>query len=449
LLAGSVCLAALIVLTALPSRREGHRTDTDAVVPLRQPTAAEAVALVGDRNTDSAIIGEEGANLLIATRHYVIPREHADGGQEESGLAGEAPYYVTSAATWEDYYSLYRVSRRDYEAALGRELQPSDFTSPSFVEEYSVSFDPTHVPRYVAVEIVFLSLWLFALAKFLLTVRRLTALLPGLVLLLFAPFLFTVLYSPAFFDADFFYQRVVVEEVALVCLLFGMILVLPAVVSAIFYASLRAAEGLAALRGRSATAYRRRTLLGFGALAVLYLAVQYVRFSLEFSACLADRSIVSERVAKGEWVDDLLDPSLGLPRGTNLMDDESVDSTVKRAVEAVLKPSGERATQSLVVQTRVNEPGGEHLFMWRGGSMYADFRDLSGGFGVPIHATEQAETRRTGDFSTGYGGWLVGRSHICGETLEVRGRTVLVMVEQPWSPGILLHFPLLRHLALP
>lgn len=436
----SVLLSAAVVLTALPSRRAPSRTATSAFVPLRQPTGPEAVALIragaGGEHPRSAIIGEEAGHLLLASRLYAVPAQTADGSHAEWHDDGRSEYRI-SAATWERYYALYRVPRVEYERALGRPLQGSDFTRPAFVDEYAVSFDPANVPRYVAVEIAFLAAWFFLLARTLLAIRRPTAVLPALVPLLLAPMPFVIVYSPAFFDADWFHQRVVVEDVALLSLGVGGILLVPALASAVLYAAFWIAERLAERLGSSASAYRKRAIVGIAALCLLAVAVQYVRYRAEVAACLEDRRIVRARVAEGGWTSALLGAaSSGLPRAKDLMDDPGVSREARAAIEAVLAPAGDRADRGVVVLSPATGKRGEHLFLWRNGFLYADFRHLEARFESLIDAKELAEIQRTGDHSTGFGRWLGGGHHLCGETLDVDGHSVLIAVEQPFSRGI-------------
>jgi hypothetical protein len=166
------------------------------------------------------------------------------------------------------------VPRRDYEAALGRALEPADF-DPGFAVDRAVSFDPTRIPLYAAIESVFLTLWFFVLARLLLWVRRPTAFLPALHPLWMVPFYFCEVYSPAFADADWCFQRVVVEHVALWGWALTVILFLPACVSALLCATLWAAEKVAASRNVSARAYRARALAGFAALCLVGTALRY------------------------------------------------------------------------------------------------------------------------------------------------------------------------------
>jgi len=433
-------LATAVVVVALPSRRTGGRTATDAFLPLRQPTGPEAAELIregaDDEHPQSAIIGEEGENLLVATRLYAVPLEAADKSHGEWLDDGKSRYRISSA-TWEPYYSLYRVSRADYEQALGRPLRDSDFSKPAFVDEYAVSFDPADLPKYVVIEIAFLGVWFFVLAKVLLAVRRPTAALPVLVPLLLAPMFFVRVYSPAFVDADWFFQRIVVEQVALLALGVGTILFLPALASAAVYASLRGSEQLATRAGASVATYRRRTVAGIAGLCVLFVAVQYVRYKAEVAACLNDRGIVRARVAAGGWTETLLGASSGeLPRATNLMKDEVVGDEVHEVVEKVLAPAEDRADQTIVILTPANGKAGEHLFMWRNGFLYADLRELQDGFRSQTDSEYLVEISQTGDYSTGFGRWLAGGHHICGETLVVEGHDVLIAVAQPFSPGL-------------
>lgn len=437
---GCLLLATALVVIALPSRRTGERSATDAFLPLRQPTGPEAVELMrqgaDEEHPQSAILGEEGRDLLIATRLYAVPVERADESHGEWLDDGESRYRISSA-TWDAYYSLYRVDRVAYERALGRRLEASDFSRPPFVDEYTLSFDPADLPEYLAIEIGFLAAWFLLLAKALLAVRRPTAVLPVLVPLLLAPAFFVAFYSPAFADADWFFQRIVVEQVALFGLGAGLLLLLPALASAAVYVLLRAAECLAERRDASASTYRIRTLAGIGLLCLLFVVVQLLRYRAEAAACLEDRRIVRARVAKGGWVEALLGASSGdLPRATNLMKAGAVSDEVRREVERVLAPAGERTDPAIVVLTPATAKAGEHLFLWRNGFLYADFRELQDEFGSLIDSQHLVEVQRAGEYSTGFGPWLAGGRHLCGETLEVEGHSVLVAVKQPRSSGL-------------
>lgn len=442
LLAVSTVVAVVVVLTALHFRREGSRTAAEAFVPLRQPTAAEAVELVrqgaDSRYPQSAILGEDGGDLRIGTRLYVLPRDRSDPTHEQWVDENDSSAFRTSSATWESYYSLYRVSRADYEAALGRSLEPADFTSPRFVRESEVSFDPTRIPLYAAIEIAFLSLWLFSALKILLWIRRPTALLPPLFLLLLVPLPFVRIYAPALIDADWFFQRIVVELFALYCFGLCALLYIPALASSGLWVLFRGVDRLAARRAASTFRYRVVALWAIAALGVIGLTVEYVRYRREAAACFSDRDFVTTRVAAGEWVGALLEASEPLPRAANLMKDPGVDDPVTRAVHAVLDATGDRPTQNVVVLTPATGEAGEHLFLWRRESVYADFRQLESGFANQIDAEAYDEIRRRGTYSTSLIQWLGWSGnpitqHLCGTTLEVRGRSVLVAVSRPFS----------------
>ena len=77
---GGVVLGSLIVLTALPARRTGSRSATDAYIPLRLMTAAEAAFLlthVDEAQPDTVVLRADGDDLVLATRRYVLPWKDA------------------------------------------------------------------------------------------------------------------------------------------------------------------------------------------------------------------------------------------------------------------------------------------------------------------------------------------------------------------------------------
>jgi hypothetical protein len=208
-------VATALVLVALPLRQEGSRTATDAYIPLRQLTAAEATLLL--RADRAVLVSMDALTVELATRAYVLPPDRI------------------LDATWENYCSLYRLERRALEAALGRRVRADELRPlPG-----PVSFSPDRVVFYAVVEIVFLTCWITALVFVMRRVRRAGAIVPVLFALLMTPLLFVLFYSPAYADADAFHQRIVLEEVAAVTAILTNYLLWPAVLSLLGWMVLR------------------------------------------------------------------------------------------------------------------------------------------------------------------------------------------------------------------
>ncbi len=404
---GATGIALLAVLGALPGRQEGSRNATDAYIPLRAMTAAEAAFLLTHMDasfTDTVIVRSDGEDLLLATTRYVLP--------ENGPQTGSSGRFHKESATWENFSSVYRVPRRALEQSLGRPVREAEFV-PDFVAKHPVSFSPERVPLYIFVESAFIAIWLTLLGWWLARVRRLTAVLPVLVLFLAAPMLFVRIYSPAFTDADWFHQRVVVEQLDLYAAPIGFVLLLPALASAILWVLLRCSEWLAGNRGASAQIYRRRLLSTLAIAALVFLCARTARHAWHLRTCASSLEIVSMRVKETNWLDPIRTAAPRLPLGQDISKIQA-ESDVRIAIARVLSSTGEDPRIVLELLVPHVGPQGELLFLWRSDSYYADLRSTE----IELETyTARSE-----------GG--------CGRELSIQGRPVVLAVGLPMAQPV-------------
>lgn len=217
-------IALALVLTALPGRMHAKRTDSDAWVPLRQLSLDEAAYLFSQPRGFSPphVVELSADHVWLATGAYPLPVADPTG-EDRAGA------YTVSRSTFDRFCTLYELDRNGLEEKLGRRFGPGDIER-SFLGEYRVSLEPSRLPRYIATECAFIALWLFSWAEAVRRTERWGSALGLAWFWLLLPMLFVFFYSPAFWDADFFFQRIVLEQIALdaltVCLFSGPILIL-------------------------------------------------------------------------------------------------------------------------------------------------------------------------------------------------------------------------------
>lgn len=225
---GSAILAAITVLAALYFRQQPVRTGTDAYIPMRTLTAEEAAVLLyiednrDDKSFRRTVVGNIGDDVDLLTRDYVIPvvNDNERIVESHSVVQFKGKKYRIISNNWEQFVCQYKIKREPLESVLGHGLKQTsreDFQRFGF-DRFKVSFSSERIWLYVIIEIV-LAACVFISTYYLLVRLQILLKLPAFavmeILLIFA----IQLYSPAFFDADWFYQRIVVEEMAL---LFGI-----------------------------------------------------------------------------------------------------------------------------------------------------------------------------------------------------------------------------------
>jgi hypothetical protein len=214
---GSAVLAAAAVAAAIPARWEGARDAYSAWVPLRPPSAPEAAALLTLRDVypGTAVIELTAAEALLGTRYYLLPSVGPPGTQPVEGWEATAggQRYAMFSASWDRFYLVHRLPRERFEAALGRRLSAAD-VEPGVFDGFRVSYRSDRLWGYALIEIALLTgllTWLAACARH---VRHPCLVPPILLATATMLFLVTWLYAPALHDADSFYQRILLDQVA-------------------------------------------------------------------------------------------------------------------------------------------------------------------------------------------------------------------------------------------
>lgn len=212
---GAALVAALLMAGRFPTRWSGEESSgTEAFVTLQPPTAAQIARLLtmtvggaagpplAPEMLGASVLSVDGDDVTIVTGQDA--HSYTDGS--DSARIG------TAWVSWNGYVLEHHVSKTALQAALGRKLRESDWLVAG--APHRVSYRSDHWMRYVAAEFVLLTA-LLALGILLVRVIR-WPLLPAALLGYFALWSAVVdRFSPAFYDADFFHQRVVIEDVAL------------------------------------------------------------------------------------------------------------------------------------------------------------------------------------------------------------------------------------------
>jgi hypothetical protein len=218
-------LASAIVLTALQYRQEPIRTATHAYIPIRTLLPLEAAALLSaEEGRDSekyigTIIQSVTDNyVILLTSWYVVPIPSSNEVVPENynvvQILGKS--YSLVSNSWENYVCRYEISRTPLEQIIGHQLLPTPQTevSQSRFNKDKISFSSDLIWIYIVFEIFLLSS-IFVLVFFLLTRINFLLWLPCFAAINFSLFFIVSFYSPAFLDADWFHQRIVIEDIVL------------------------------------------------------------------------------------------------------------------------------------------------------------------------------------------------------------------------------------------
>lgn len=363
-------LAAALVLVAVPRRQEASRIVTEARIPMRALTPPEAAALLVGGRARLARIGVGSVDLV--TRDYLVPLVPGDPPAKDVLTRGSRSWRPV-AASWNGYSLRHRLARGALERELaGRPL--AEFHDPAAAAE-PISFDSRRLALYAAGEVAVL--W----ATFLLAwtivrrVRPLHLVTPAFLLLAVGYLATVAWYSPAFFDADLFYQRWVVEEGSAYLAPMGAVLV-PAAALSLFGLL---AVGLLRLARRGRPPGPRQHIAASWAPAVLLV--------------LAGAGVHGLAWIKDTRTLDALTTALNLEGTAWLAEARALRGRVEihqRLTTGQLPPRlRAMAERALAVHPETGGPGnadacvllgigsGEYLFLWRSPSFtYLDFRTL-------------------------------------------------------------------------
>lgn len=439
----SFLVAVVWVGGSIPGRWEPARSATDAWIGLRPLTVDEAALLLEHAEQEpewarTALVGLDGREVLLATRHYVVPVADDDSREALGVREADGRRVSVLHATWERYCLLYRLDRAALEQRFGRPLTDADL-DPSFLDDWRVSFAPHRLPLYALAEIAFLTIWLTATAATLLALRRWTLVLPVLLASALVPIAFVLWYSPAFADADWFHQRIAVEPLALLGMVAAAVLAIPAAASMLLYVALAAAEQIARRRKGSLRRHRLGAVLVLAILPVGWLLLRHGEYRAARRACEADLAAALARLDDLAWVDDVVRSGADDASGHDLLDSPNLAPELAAAIGSVLGPA---PTAGQDLRLVVPAEGDRFLFLWAddSGGTHADVRPLStlrnlidGG------DVDSLRTGRDERLARGFPSFL-RRHHLCGRRASVSGRPVVVVVSEafrigPFQPG--------------
>ncbi len=426
-------LAVAIVGVALPFRQKADRSATDAWLPMRTLTPHEAAALLvaeENRSTNhhagTLVERLTPADAVLLTRWYVIETAAPDSPVPESYSLAEVGgrHFELVSGSWENCVSRYRVPREPLQRLVPRPLAaatPAERTAEGFGDA-RVSFSSDLVWLYFVAEVLLIALALvafyaiFARAHVLLWLPLCTALQLSMMIVV-------ALYSPAFLDADFFHQRIVIEDLLLVLIApldwLGGIGIHLLSLSLLAYVLLRLGR---LLEARKIVALRRYVIIvsGIAALGLsIVLIAEAFRYAKQASA--ADRLIAAVRdtctPTRIQPVMEFLERA-GLEDHENFVKGERAPEEVRTAVRDVLAPR--RAGDPIL---RVLIPfRNRYIFLWANDAFtYADVRPLESAGGViGDYECIQPAVESCRSWRTGFGHYLWNRLEgTSSETLHV------------------------------
>ncbi len=221
----SLILATAIVLFALHYRQEPKRTGYYAYLPIRTLTPIETAAIFTANskrkpNSSESIVTTDitDDNITILTRDYVIPVNSPNQKIPESyaGVTIQGKSFRVVRNSWEDYVCEYKVDRVTLENILGYQVSKtkiSDLDKNGFSTD-KISFSSKNIWLYVLLEIAVISTLFFLISQIFIKLHFLLW-IPCITGLDIALIFFVLWYSPAYFDADNFFQRIIIEEIPL------------------------------------------------------------------------------------------------------------------------------------------------------------------------------------------------------------------------------------------
>ncbi len=441
--AAAMLVAALLLAWRFPARWSGvpdESTSTNAYVTLQPPSAAQVAHLLtmsvggaaGPPGTPesrgASVVAVDGDDVTVVTGQDAF--SYTD--RPDSARIG------TAWVSWNGYVVEHHVSKTALQAALGRELRESERSAAP--EPHRVSYRSDRWIRYVAAEFALLSA---LLGLGILAVRVIRwPLLPLALLGWFALWSGVVdWFSPAFWDADFFHQRVVIEDVVIVWVYAAIPLAPLAVVAPLSAFAIAAARAMAARWGRPgasrfawvAAAFPPAALLAAAAGVWAWQGAAQLALAREAASTL-DPQVLAELSERGSALS-------GIECRTRPLENATHEQQALCAKVRVLHWGQEwqpglpptpfllvpvDADRVLFVMTAAPEP-------------FADVRALRSGAAETIGAEVAERAIGAGAPSTsGFGGWLLQELVLRGEAPDAavpivhEGRVVGVMVAGGW-----------------
>jgi hypothetical protein len=389
---------------------------------MRSLTPHEAAALLAaeeNRSTNhfagTLIERLTPSDAILLTRWYVVetPAPGSPLPESYSLVEVDGRHFELVSGSWESCVSRYRVPREPLQRLVSRPLvaaTPEERTAEGFDDD-RVSFSSDLVWLYFVTEVLLIALALvafyaiFARAHFLLW-------LPLCMALQLSMMIVVAIYSPAFFDADFFHQRIVIENIALVPLallsMLGSVGAGLPVLSLLAYGLLRLGR---LLESREVVALRRYARIVSGVIGLglsVLLVSEAFRHAKQTAA--ADRLIGAVRdtctPARVQTLLEFLERA-GLPDHENFIKGGRAPDGARTAVRDVLAPR--RAGDPVL---RVLIPFHDRfIFLWANDAfMYADVRPLkSDGSSIGDYERIQLAAESGRSWRTRFGPYLWNR----------------------------------------
>ncbi|HYD34750.1 MAG TPA: hypothetical protein VD999_01640 [Vitreimonas sp.] len=202
-----------IVTVSYFARLDGSRSSTDAYVPLHLTPVEVAVLL--QKPDSTKVLRLSSDKVTVGTTVYPLKLTEPPLDSSPSLVKYKGTFYWLGSNSWEKYYAIYTVPKSDLERELDRTVTKEEIDTEYFVN-HRVSLVSEHVWFYLIFESVVIGgilYWYWWLVYRVLKKRISWWLfIPGFTLSGIFVFITVLIYSPAFFDGDFFYQRIVLEE---------------------------------------------------------------------------------------------------------------------------------------------------------------------------------------------------------------------------------------------
>ena len=213
---------------ALLSRQEYKRSDCTAYIPIKSLSVEEALALLSYENKNkpslplikpekfAAIVKISKNEITIHSKLTIQKITKIKAMQTPHSYQYKGNYYIFGIVAGELYCLEYNLNRTKFENVLGRKLNKKDLDL-QLLKSYRVTFSDKNIPFYFLFETFYLII-LFSLFYLYFKFIKSKLLFFSFVLLLdLISILIIYIYSPAFFDYDFFHQRIFIENIFIIC----------------------------------------------------------------------------------------------------------------------------------------------------------------------------------------------------------------------------------------
>jgi len=377
----SVLLSLIAVSTAYFLRQNPKRSSTDAWIPFRNLTVREAAILLKGNvekpvraGPIASINGLHGNQIVLSTTRYVLPKdEPIQEAFEKTWYKGMEYHLVCNS--WENYQCCYSLDQGLIEKELGQAITID--TSPSnYQATRKISFQSWKIDGYFVFETFYLSLILFLFILFFAYIRNAFLFLPYTGLLLGVSSIVVAMYSPAFIDADYFHQRILIENFVPMALFFLRYFFSYTLVSLFLYVVFFIGKKIKK-RNRKAWVVYLSAVFG---LPLIWVAWGFVDSILQTKKAENLLSAEMGRVrseCSGESVSAILnDPAIATHSGlySNFMKNNILNPKTVGRIKKILVTPEKNIEKRISIFQKKDEP--QYLFLWNSTQfLYADFRE--------------------------------------------------------------------------